>query len=435
MNAKLTPAVLTGALLIAACGGGSDADSFDTERACRVGQRLVEETAEGDRDGAIRQIERLDDLDGFDGSGVDVDDLDSIAEGLDEQAVEDLVAEFDVLGCDLDGDAVEIDDTVAPAPSTDAVTTTTEPVSTEPPPTEPPATEPPATDPPVTEPPATDAPAETAAPEPTPPPSGTGIAVDIGSSGPGAAIGVDRPTEDILADYAIAEFVFSPNTNVVELNVSRTDSSFGDEVAYSNLESITMTATTTMGIEEVRAAYRTALEGSGGDFEFSESTFSNDGQDTVAIEASASDFDAEVQTWSVAVARGTDNADLVLIEVERRSTVSGPVAAIAEPARPLLQQTADIASNLGWAFSGYSYTLNVNSFDGSLFESGRVEWDVSEDNTVREAATAVQDAIGVPIDNEDVETETISWAEDTEDRSLWFVNYTEFSGTTASYNA
>ena len=221
---------------------------------------------------------------------------------------------------------------------------------------------------------------------------------------------------------------------MIELRVSRTDSSFTDDVEYTNSESITMSAATTMTIEDVRAAYRTALEGLGVEFDFSESTASEDGRETVAVEASPSDFDLELGSWDVRVTQDAETPGIVLIEVDRLSTAPGPVPAIIEPARALLKETADTGSDLGWAFTGYGHTLSVSSFDGSVFESGRVEWDVSEDNTVRAAATAIQDAVGAPVDNEDVEDETISWAEDNDGRAFWFVNYSEFSGTTVSYS-
>ncbi|MEP1125664.1 MAG: hypothetical protein ABJH68_17425, partial [Ilumatobacter sp.] len=124
MNKTMTSVALAGALVLASCGGGSDGEAFDTDRACRVGERLVEETAAGDRDGVVRQIERLDDLDGIEDSGLEIDDLDAMAEGLDEQSVEDLVAEFDVLDCDLDVPDIEPPTTDFP-PSTDAPDTTT----------------------------------------------------------------------------------------------------------------------------------------------------------------------------------------------------------------------------------------------------------------------------------------------------------------------
>lgn len=417
--------------MLASCGGGSEAEPFDTDRACRIGQRLVEETASGDRDGVIRQIERLDDLDGIADSGLEVDDLDSIAEDLDEQSVEDLVAEFDDFGCDLETPEVAV---VEPEPEPTTAPETTTPVA----PVEPPVTEaPPASEPepePTAAPETTTAPDEDPAPAPVPPAGGDGISIDVGSSGPGAEIGINRLTEDVLAEYGIAGYLYSPNTNVIELRVSRTDSSFSDDIEYTNSESITMSAATTMSIEDIRDVYTAALEGLGVEFDFSQSTSSEDGRSTVAVEASPSNFDLDLGNWDVRVAQDADNPGIVLIEVDRLSTVPGPVPAIVDPARALLQATADTGSDLGWAFTGYGHTLSVSSFDGSVFESGRVEWDVSEDNTVRAAADAIQAAVGAPVDNEDADDETISWAEDNDGRAFWFVNYSEFSGTTVSYS-
>ena len=71
VNKTMTSVALAGALVLASCGGGSDAEPFDTDRACRVGERLVEETAAADREGVIRQIERLDDLDAATGEDAD----------------------------------------------------------------------------------------------------------------------------------------------------------------------------------------------------------------------------------------------------------------------------------------------------------------------------------------------------------------------------
>lgn len=429
----MSSVALVGALMLASCGGGSEAEPFDTDRACRIGQRLVEETASGDRDGVIRQIERLDDLDGIADSGLEVDDLDSIAEDLDEQAVEDLVAEFDDFGCDLETPEVVVVEP-EPEPEPTAAPETTTPVA----PVEPPVTEaPPASDPepePTAAPETTAAPEEDPAPAPVPPAGGDGISIDVGSSGPGAEIGINRLTEDVLAEYGIAGYLYSPNTNVIELRVSRTDSSFSDDIEYTNSESITMSAATTMSIEDIRDVYTAALEGLGVEFDFSQSTSSEDGRSTVAVEASPSNFDLDLGNWDVRVAQDADNPGIVLIEIDRLSTVPGPVPAIVEPARALLQATADTGSDLGWAFTGYGHTLSVSSFDGSVFESGRVEWDVSEDNTVRAAADAIQAAVGAPVDNEDADDETISWAEDNDGRAFWFVNYSEFSGTTVSYS-
>lgn len=221
---------------------------------------------------------------------------------------------------------------------------------------------------------------------------------------------------------------------MVELRVSRTDSSFSDDMEYTNSESITMSAATTMTIEEIRDKYRTALENLGVNFDFSESTSSDDGRNTVAVEASPENFDLELGNWDVLVAQDDDNPGIVLIKVNRLLTVSGPVPAIVAPAQSLLQETADIGSDLGWALTGYGHTLSMSLFDGLVFESGRVEWDVSDDNTVRAPADAIQEAIGAPINNEDEDNETISWATDNDDRAFFFVNYSEFSGTTVSYS-
>ena len=385
-----------------------------------------------------RQIDRLAELDGVEDSGIDVDDLDSIADDMDDRSVEDLIEEFDVLDCDLDtpqvGAPVIEPEPEPPAtePSASEPTATTE--TTEPT-TEPPA--PPATDPevdPTGTPDTTPAPEAPTAPADSPTDIGDAVAIDIGSTGPGDETGLDQSTEDTLATYGMLGFVYSPNTNVVELRVRRTEDLFDEETEYLNSESITMSAATTMTIEEVLAAYRTALEGLGIEFDFSESTSTDDGRQTVALEASPSDFDLALGNWEVSVMQEVDTPGVVLIEVGRLATVSGVVPSIVAPARELLQATTDIGSNLGWTFTGYSYSLNVSSFDDSLFESGGVEWDVSEDNTVSAAAAAIQEAVGAPIDNEDISEDTISWAEDNEGRAFWFVRYSEFSGTTVDYS-
>ncbi len=428
-----TSVALACALVLASCGGGSDAEAFDTDRACRVGERLVEETAAGDRDGVIRQIERLDDLEGIEDAGLEVDDLDAMAEGLDQQSVDDLVAEFDVIDCDLDAPDVEPPTSDAPD-TTDVVDTTAttdgvaDPTVPEPGPDTTSAPDTTAT----TD--TTVATGETTPPDTAAPGTATGIPVDIGSTAPGAAVGVNRGTEEILAEYGMADFLFSPNTNVVDLRVSRSDSSFSDEIEYSNSESITMSAATAMTIEDVRTAYRTALESSGVAFDFSESTATEDGLRTVAIEASPADFDLTLGNWDISVTQDDETPGVVFVEVDRLTTVTGPVPAIVAPAQALLQATADIGSNLGWAVTGFSHSLSLSTFDGTVFESGGVEWDVSQDNTVRAAADAIQAAVGAPIDNEDADEETISWATDDDQRAFFFINYSEFSGTTASYS-
>lgn len=432
---SLVCSALVGAVVLGACGIGESVASFDSERACRVGQRLVDETAAGDRDGAVRQIERLADLDGIEDSSIDVDELDALAERLNEQAVDDLVAEFEAIDCVLQEAASS-----AP-PATDAPPTTAPPLIEETPTiatTEAPVvTEPAAatTDPPqTTEIPETTEVPQTTGPVADPGVSGSGTSVDIGSTGPGAAIGLDVTPEEVLSSYAISNFLFSPNTNVAGLRVSRTDSTFGDDVEYSNSESITMTAATTLTIEEVRTNYRAAIEGLGVEFDYSESTSSSDGINTVAIEASPSAFDLELGNWDVTVSQDAELPGVVVIEVNRLSIVPGVLPEIAAPAQPLLQNTATIGTELGWTVTAFTHSLSISSFSGDIFESGRLEWDVSEENTVRATADALQAAVGVPVRDEDVDDDRISWFLDDGESTLFAVNYFEFSGTTATFN-
>ena len=272
MNKKILPLVIAGSMALAACGGSdADTEAFDTDRACRIGQRLVDETAAVDRDGVVNQIERLDDLEGIADSGLDVDELDELAEGLDENAVEDLVAEFEAIGCEL-----EMPDVEAPVDTEPADTTPT----TEPPPETVPPTEPPPETVPTTEaaPDTTVAPETTVAPDTPPAGDSNGIPIDIGSTGPGPSLGIDRPTEAVLAEFEIAGILFSPNTNVVELNIDRSDDSFSDDIEWATADDITMSATTTITLEEVRAAYQAAIDGLGFEYDYTESTSSSDGR-------------------------------------------------------------------------------------------------------------------------------------------------------------
>lgn len=431
VNKQTLPVVIVASLTLAACGGGSDSASsdFDTDRACRIGQRLVDEVSAGDRDGVVSQIERLDDLDGIADSTLDVDELDELAEGMDDNAVEDLVAEFEAIGCEL-----EIPDVEAP-------------VETEPPAETTPATEPPPETTPPTEPPpettaTTEAPPETTPEEPTPteaptpPPAGDSgnIAVDVGATGPGPSIGIDRPTEEILTEFAFADILFSPNTNVVELRVSRSDATFSDDIEWSAFDSITMSATTPLTLEEVRAAYKTAIEGLGFEYDFTESTSSSDGTNAVGLEADPTDFAVEIPRWDVNIAQSDDVPGVVLIEVDQSVERPGPVPPIPAPAQDLLQATADIGAGLGWTVTGYRYSESANTFSGGTSVFGTVDWDISEENTVRESATALQEAVGLPIRDEEVEEDSITWFLDDDTSTLFTVRYFEFGGTTASFN-
>lgn len=424
------PVVIVGALALAACGGGSDDadEAFDSERACRIGQRLVDETAQADRDGVVAQIERLDDLQGVEDSPLDVDQLDEFAEGLDEDAVDDLVLEFETLDCEL-----ETPDTSAPpdtaAPTTDAPIDTTPADTTA-------STEAPA-DPAAT----TDAPpdtTETTETEPetsavTPPAEGGGTRVDIGSSGPGPAFGIDLPTEQVLADFAIVDMLYSPDTNVVEVLIGR-DSSFTDELTYASSDTITMSATTDQTLEDVRTAYRTAIEALGFDYDFTEATSSSDGTNVVGLAAEPSGFDPSIPSWEINVAQEETVPGVVLVDVDRRVDLDGALPPIPAPATDLLQATADIGTDLGWTVTGFRYSESADTVSSGTFVSGTVDWNVSEDNTVREAATALQDAVGVPIRDEEVGVDRISWFLDDGSSTLFSVNYFEFGGTTASFN-
>ena len=428
MMKKTLPLMLTSVLVLAACGGGGsdDANAFDNDRACRIGERLVEETAAGDQDGVTKQIDRLDELDGIADSDIDVRDLDDIAQGLDQNAVDDLISEFDSIACDLE--APDVDTTVDSAPIdttdvsdpivTDPVDTTvdTDPVTTEPVPVPTDAT-----------------PGTTTAPVP-PAGGATGTPVDVGSTGPGGEAGVGRPTESVIAEFQMAGILFSPNTSVVELRISRQDSTFSDEVTSSSSDSITMSATTPSTLEEIRASYRAAIEALGVAYDFTESTSSSDGTNTVGLQASPSEFDSTIASWDLTVTQDDDTPGVATIEVDRSIDQPGAIPAIPAPATELLQATADIGTNLGWTVSGFRYSESSDTFDGELFTSGSVDWNISEENTVRASATALQDAVGLPIDNEEVEDDRISWFLADDSFTLFSVSYYEFGGTTATFS-
>ncbi len=390
--------------------------------------------AAGDRDGVINQIERLADLEGLADAGLDVDELDELAEGLDENAVDDLIAEFQAIDCDLETPEVEAPVDTEPA---DTVSTT-ETATTEIPPTEPTADTIPSTEPAPTTPTTEASPDPTVTPEDTvetPPGADSGsIPVDVGSTGPGPALGLDRPTEAVLAEFGYGGILYSPNTNIAELRVSRTENTFSDDLQWSAFDSITMSATTPLTLEEVRAAYRTAIENLGFEYEYTESTSSTDGTTTVGLEAVSPSFEAGIPRWDITVTQSDDAPGTTLIEVGQSVDRPGPLPPIPPAAQDALQPTADIGTGLGWTVTGYRWSELANTFSGGTSVFATVEWYVSEDNTVRETATMLQDAVGLPIRDEEVEDERITWFLDDDSSTLFAVNYFEFGGTTASFN-
>jgi hypothetical protein len=311
------------------------------------------------------------------------------------------------------------------------------PVDAEPPPQTSPPTEPPAATTPTTEPPpaTTAAPDATAAPDTPPAPVGDGsnIPVDIGSTGPGPSFGIDRPTEAVLDEFEFDGILFSPNTNVVELGVSRSDATFGGDVEWSTFDSIAMSATTPLTIEEVRSAYRTAIDALGFEYDYIETTSSSDGVNAVGLEADPTEFGAGIPRWDFSVAQNDDVPGVVLIEVDQSIERPGAPPAIPAPAQDLLQETADIGSGLGWTVSGFRYNEGASSFSDDTLVFGSVDWAVSEANTVRESATALQEAVGLPISDEEVEQDSITWFL-ADNSTLFAVRYSEFGGTTASFN-
>ncbi len=446
MTRTTLPIALAGVLALSACGDSSTPSEavFDGERACRIGQRLVDETASGDRDGVISQIDRLDGLDGIDTSSLDVDDLDEIAEGLDANAVEDLMIEFEAIDCDMEApdSLVATATTAAPETATDSTPTAeaapvTDPPTTDPPATDPPPTDPPATDPPTTQPPASD-PATSDAPLSTTPPAAgdaaVGVPLDIDSTGPGSPVGLDRPTEEIIADYGMSGILFSPNTNVVELTIDRSDTSYGGDPEWTRRDSITMSATTTMTLEDIQAVYRTAIEGLGVAYDFTESTSSRDNTRNVGLEASPSEFDSAVEKWDIVIGEDDEVPGVVVIEVGRYRDFDGTIPEIPGPAQELLFGTAQLGVDLGWTLASYRLNHSINSFSGGTYEFGSVRWDISEDDTMVAAADAMKAALGGgPFDNEETEDDNITWFLPTDDSPLFSIRYSEFSGTTASY--
>jgi len=94
---SLFAAGLSATLVLSACGGGNEA-SFDSDRACRIGARLVEGALQDDSGDVAADVDDLEDLEGVADSDLDVAEIAELADGdLDEETSEDLIAEFDAI--------------------------------------------------------------------------------------------------------------------------------------------------------------------------------------------------------------------------------------------------------------------------------------------------------------------------------------------------
>lgn len=399
-------AALIGLVALSACG--DSASDLDLADACRIGQRLVDESAAGDDEGIDRQVDRLAELDGLDESDLDVADLDDLARGFDQDSVDDLAAEFDALECSLDAPVAIGPSPSEPAPSTDAPSATDAPVPTAPADTDPSSeatveTEPPTTAPTTTAP--TAEPVDDTAPATTPVPP-TGVPVDVGSAGPGVATGADLLTEAVLVDFGMEDMPYSPNTNVIEFSLVRADQPSRGGHSYD--DSITMTATTDMSIDDVVMAYRTEIESLGIDFEYTSSESSDDRRESASIRAERERTDLD--PWRLDVTATSDNEfpGVVIIEVLRTGGRTAPVPDFPPALEPLLIEPARVGADLGWSLSQYTITV-IQGFDGSAIDQPSILWDVSADNTVSASATAMQEAFGEPIDGLEADDEMVSW--------------------------
>lgn len=413
-NSKLS-LLIVGAVALVSCGDTAPAAvEFDEDRACRVGQRLIEEIAEADRAGAIKQIERLDDVDGIEGSPLDVDELDEIAEGLDQTAINDLIDEFDRVDCELEPVSVAADpdpeSEITPPDNTDTDSVPTDIATTDPEPSD---------------------------TKPALPPGGTseGVSIDVGSTGPGDAIGLDRPTEDLIADFGIAGIFFSPNTNVVEFSLDRTDVSYDSDPEWSETASITMSAATDTTLDDIRTAYRAAIEATGLDYEFTESTSSSGDERSVGLEASPVDFDLSTPRWGIEVNQSDETPGVVLIEVDRTTYASGSLPDIPAATPPDVLANTSIGDALGWTLASYRMSESINSFSGGTYTYATLRWDVSEDDTLVATADALKAVLGGgPFENEEVDSDSISFFLPTDESPLWSVYYDDFSGTTVYFS-
>lgn len=367
---SLFAAGLSATLVLSACGGGNEA-SFDSDRACRIGARLVEGALQDDSGDVAADVDDLEDLEGVADSDLDVAEIAELADGdLDEETSEDLIAEFDAIDCNLETDAPTTDDTTpstegtapttgvttptteATTPATEATTPLTEATT---PPTEatPPATEPTT---PLTE--ATTPPTES---EPEPPSTGgEGIAVDIGASPlPDRYASLELSNVDVSRTLGI-EGILTPagdDSRVYDLSVNVSAGEFP-----SRGDAVSSLVSTKMKPKQMLAAFRTAVNDLGPEYEFTDSSSSSGDTEVIGFEAELIDFDDKSPRWEVSVGAFTDAKDVYVLRV--RQDVAGYTGdtEVPETLLPLLGDAPTAVEAAGATFSGWSYLLTPSLF-------------------------------------------------------------------------
>ncbi len=424
----IIPGLLVLAIVASSCGDSPS--NSDDEQVCRVAQRLVDETADGDADGIERQLERLEELDGV-GERTDLGDLEDLAEIGDEDALDDLADQIDddfECGVDIPR-LVEVTeatpvDTVVPATEP----AETEPVVTTPPVTEPPVTEAPQAEPSATEPPASDPPV-TEAPTPSSAPSDGEalVVVDIGADNP-TGLDVADIAQDpavLVAESGAASLPIPAGEAIgIEYNVDYVVNDFSDTAEYSVFESATFVAATDQSIEEVRDAFSSAIiSATGVDYEVSESSASRDETTQSAVDLRP-DFGSDDLTYEVIAAESTESPGLVFIEVSARGNREGPLPQLTAVAAAQMGPAVDIGATLGWELSSWSWGPSINQFNGDSTTSGRLMWAIGTGLEADVAARSAEllELLPAP-DFEDIESDREFYI--VNDNENWTVRYSD----------
>ncbi len=401
------PGLLVLAIVASSCGDSPS--SVDDEQVCRVAQRLVDETADGDVDGVERQIERLEELEGV-GERTDLGDLEDLAEIGDEDALDDLADQIDDdLECGIDvprlvevTEAASVD-TVVPEPEPPV----TEPVATAPPVTEPPVT----TDPPATDPPATD--------PPEPSEGEALIVVDIGAN---SATGLDMAdiAQDpavLVAEAGVSSLPIPAGEAIgIEYNVDYAVNEFSETAEYSVFESATFVAATDQTIEQVRDAFSAAIiSATGVEYDLSESSASRDETTQSAVDL-RSDFGSDALSYEVVAAESTESPGLIFIEISARGNRDGTLPELTAPAAAQMGSALETGSTLGWSLTSWSWGPGINQFNGDPTTTGRLMWAIGPGSAADVAGQSAQllELLPAP-DFEDVES----------DREFYIVNDNE----------
>lgn len=373
----LFAAGLSASLALTACGG--DGESFDSDRACRIGERLIEGVLDNDSGDVADDVEDLEDLDGVDDSDLDVDAIAGLTDDeLDQDTADDLIAEFDVIDCNLEADPPTTDDTTPPTEGTVPTTESTSPTTE----TTTPVTE--ATTPPteVTTPPteattpATEATTPATEDEPDPPSTG-GAAIDIGAQPlPDRYSGLELTNADVSRTLGI-EGLLTPaggEARVYDLSVLVRPGELavrGDEV--SSLVS------TKQKPKQILAAFRRAVNDLGPEYEFTDSSSSSGDVEVIGFDADLVDFDAGGRRWEVSVGALADAENLYVLRVRQDYAEYDGDTEVPEPLLPLLGDAPAAVDAAGAEYTGWSYFLTPSVFsDGPPLESLEYSFDFPE---------------------------------------------------------